>query len=170
MARPQDKKTLLEQAQQTYHKMNQLIDSMNNEQQEGIFPFEDRDKNIRDVLIHLYEWQQLLLKWVQANHVDNQPTAFLPKPYNWRTYGEMNISLWEKHQHTSLEEAKRMLKESHQKVIDWIQVFTNDELFTKKYFSWTGSTSLGSYCISATSSHYNWAMKKIRRYKKTLKN
>ena len=26
-----------------------------------------RDKNLRDILIHLYEWHQLLLNWVQSN-------------------------------------------------------------------------------------------------------
>ncbi|MDL2315205.1 ClbS/DfsB family four-helix bundle protein [Bacteroidales bacterium OttesenSCG-928-C19] len=37
----------------------------------------------------------------------------------------------------------------------YIDSFTNDELFTKKYFPWTGTTNLGSYCISATSSRYD---------------
>ncbi|MGO3678157.1 MAG: ClbS/DfsB family four-helix bundle protein, partial [Microbacteriaceae bacterium] len=32
------------------------------------------------------------------------------------------------------------------------------------FFPWTGTTSLGSYCVSATSSHYDWAIKKIRAH------
>ncbi|WP_254259881.1 ClbS/DfsB family four-helix bundle protein [Listeria fleischmannii] len=48
-----------------------------------------RDKNIRDVLIHLYEWQQLLLKWVEAN-VEGERKPFLKEGYNWKTYGAMN--------------------------------------------------------------------------------
>ena len=44
-----------------------------------------------------------------------------------------------------------------------IERFSNDELFSKKYFDWTGTTTLGSYCVSATSSHYDWAIKDIKK-------
>lgn len=36
------------------------------------------------------------------------------------------------------------------------------ELFTKRLYSWTGSTSLGAYLVSSTSSHYDWG-KKVKR-------
>ena len=48
-----------------------------------------------------------------------------------------------------------------------ISNFSNKELFTKKYFDWTGSTSLGQYFQSSMSSHYEWAYKKIKLHKKT---
>ncbi|MDO4718000.1 MAG: ClbS/DfsB family four-helix bundle protein [Propionibacteriaceae bacterium] len=48
--------------------------------------------------------------------------------------------------------------------------FTNTELFEKDQFPWTGTTTLGSYCVSATSSHYEWAMKKIRARLKRLES
>lgn len=57
-----------------------------------------------------------------------------------------------------------MLDESHKKVMDLIETFTNDELFAKKVFAWTGSSTLGAYCVSATASHYDWAMKKIKNH------
>jgi hypothetical protein len=38
------------------------------------------------------------------------------------------------------------------------------DLFTKKRYAWTGSTSLGSYAVSCTSSHYTWASDLIRRF------
>ena len=120
-----------------------------------------------DVLVHLYEWHQLLLSWIHSNQSGNKAN-FLPEPYNWKTYPQMNVGFWEKHQHTSLKEAVQLLKESHSEVINLIDSFTNEELFTNKYFSWTGTTSLGSYCVSATSSHYDWAMKKIKKHKKSL--
>ena len=39
----------------------------------------------------------------------------------------------------------------------------DDELFEKKRYKWTGSTSLGAYLVSATSSHYDWAFKLIKK-------
>lgn len=78
----------------------------------------------------------------------------------------MNIEFWKKHQTTSLTDVKTALKESHSDTMKLIESFSDDELFIKKHFSWTGTTSLGSYCISSTSSHYDWGIKKIKRHLK----
>jgi hypothetical protein len=51
---------------------------------------------------------------------------------------------------------------------DFSDDFSNEELFTKQHFHWTGTTTLGSYCISALSSHYDWATKKIRAHIKKV--
>lgn len=126
-----------------------------------------RDKNLRDIYVHLYEWHQLLLNWVAANQ-RGEAAPFLPAPYNWKTYGLMNVEFWKKHQSTSCETAKKMLLESHGKVIEMIERFSDEELFEKKHFPWTGSTNLGSYCISATSSHYDWAIKKMKAHIKSV--
>ncbi len=47
---------------------------------------------------------------------------------------------------------------------------------TKKVFpnasvyKWTGGSTLGSYFVSAISSHYDWAMKKLKAHRKNCKN
>ena len=167
MARPTTKEQLKQTGEENFNKLFSLINSMTKEEQEKTFSFEDRDKNIKDVLVHLYEWHQLLLSWVHSNQSGTK-TNFLPEPYNWKTYPHMNISFWEKHQKTSLEEAVAIFKKSHSDVLALIDTFSNEELFTSKYFTWTGTTNLGSYCISSTSSHYDWAIKKIKKHKKDL--
>jgi hypothetical protein len=92
----------------------------------------------------------------------------LPHPYNWRTYGEMNIGFWEK-QSMPYKKSKEMITDSHKKVMSLIEKFTDVELFEKKHFKWTETSSLGQYCISATTSHYYWAMKKLKIHIKTCK-
>lgn len=57
-----------------------------------------------------------------------------------------------------------MLAETYKKVPALADKYSDGELFTKKYFSWTESTDLGSYFVSATSTHYEWAIKKIKSY------
>ncbi|MDI9246439.1 ClbS/DfsB family four-helix bundle protein [Marinobacter sp. CHS3-4] len=175
MARPGDKKEMIEAANSNFEKLWSLIESMPEESLNTEFDFSDdkkkkeahwqRDKNLRDVLIHLYEWHQLLLKWVKSN-LSGDPADFLPAPYTWKTYGDMNIEFWKKHQNTSLESSERLVKSSHKEVIEMVQTFSDEELFTKKYFDWTGTTSLGSYCVSALSSHYDWAIKKLKAHAK----
>lgn len=166
MARPTNKQDLIAAANSQFDKLWTLIDSMPEEKRLGTFSFEDRDRNLRDVLVHLYEWHQLLLNWLRSNHAGST-VNFLPKPYNWKTYPQMNVEFWKKHQTTPLEEAVVLLKKSHADVMALIEPFTDEELFTKKHFPWTGTTNLGSYCISATSSHYDWAMKKLKMHIKS---
>ena len=61
-----------------------------------------------------------------------------------------------------------MIKKSFLDVQELIHQHSYDELFEKKKYKWTGTTSLASYLISATSSHYDWAIKKLKKYKKAL--
>ena len=178
MARPKSKPELLEAAEVQYSKLMSLIDSMSDiERNTPLYYGPDfnkkeahwaRDKNLRDILVHLYEWHQLLLNWASSNQAgDAQP--FLPQPYSWKTYGDMNVEFWRKHQDTPYDEALQLVDGSHRKVIELVEDFSNDELFEKAYFHWTGTTTLGSYCVSATSSHYDWAIKKIRAHIRALK-
>lgn len=125
-----------------------------------------RDKNLRDVLIHLYEWHQLLLNWVQSNQSgENKP--FIPLPYNWKTYDLMNVEFWQKHQSRPLEEAREMLKKSHEQVMNLAETFSSNDLFSKGVYKWVGGSTLGSYFVSATASHYDWAIKKLKAHKKS---
>ena len=175
MGRATTKPDLMKAAAEQFEKMWELIDSMSEEERAANFNFGDnfngkeahwkRDKNLRDVLIHLYEWHMLLLNWAEANQ-NGEAKPFLPSPYNWKTYGQMNEAFWEKHQSTAYKDAKAMLYASHEKAIGMINNFSNEELFEKKHFSWTGTSTLGAYCISATASHYDWAIKKIKAHKK----
>lgn len=92
----------------------------------------------------------------------------MKEPYNWKTYGGMNMDFWEKHQGTSLEDAKNMFQNSHGEVIKLAQSFSNEELFSKGVYDWVGGSTLGSYFVSVTSSHYDWAMKKLKAHKKLV--
>lgn len=173
MARPTTRADLLDAAAAEYAKLRALIAGMSASEQAAPLYYGTnftrteahwaRDQHLRDVVVHLVEWHGLLTEWVAANRTGSaQP--FLPAPYTWRTTAELNAAIWERHQQTPLDTALRMLDESHQSVITLISGFTDEELFTKQHFPWTGTTSLGSYCVSATSSHYDWAIQKLRRH------
>ena len=158
-------------SKENYEKLNRFISQLSEDELQTPFDFSrepkkkeahwKRDKNLRDVLIHLYEWQQLLLTWVLSNQ-EGHERPFLPESYNWKTYGEMNVAFWKKHQKTSLEEATRLLEQSHREVLELIEVFSNDELFIKGIYKWTGGTSLGSYFVSSTSSCLYFKSYKIK--------
>lgn len=177
MARATSKTDLMIAAQQNYSKLNNLIEELKQKNLTNNFDFMNdekkkeahwrRDKNLKDVLIHLYEWHQLLLNWIQANQ-NGENNPFIPAPYNWKTYGEMNQKFWEKHQNTSLLEAKEMFEKSHLAVMNLADTFSNEELFSKGIYKWVGGSTLGSYFVSVTSSHYDWAIKKLTAHKKIV--
>lgn len=178
MSRPTTKADFITAANENYKKLNTIISGLTKKEISTIFDFSNdekkkeahwkRDKNLRDILIHLYEWHQLVLNWVHSNqNGDNKP--FLPEPYNWKTYGDMNVEFWKKHQTTSLEEAKEMVAKTHSEVLSLAETFSNQELFSKGVYKWVGTSPLGSYFVSVTASHYDWAIKKLKAHIKNCK-
>ena len=51
-----------------------------------------------------------------------------------------------------------------------LETFSQEELFTNTYYPWVGGSCIGSYFISVTSSHYDWAMKKMKAHQKICKS
>ena len=176
MPRAKTKSELRRSAIENYDKLMNFIHGMTDRERETEFDFSGdpkkkeqhwgRDKNLRDIYIHLYEWQQLMLGFLENNVEKRLCKPFLPEQYTWKTYGEMNWELWRKHRATTEEDALRMLEESHQAVLEAVEGFSEQELFEKGHYDWTGTTNLGSYFISVMSSHYDWALKKLKAHRK----
>ena len=168
MARPTDKASLLAQSTANFEKLTAMVNGFTAEQLAGSFPFEDRDRNVRDVLVHLHEWHLMMQTWYAVG-MSGQKPAIPGVGYTWQTLPALNLEIWKKWQDTSLAEAQSLLAQSHKDVTALIEQHSDEELFTKKLYQWTGTTSLGAYFISATASHYDWAMKKLKVYQKALK-
>lgn len=179
MPRPKNKKELLEAANGGFQKLQEMISSLTPIELDTPFDFSadekkkeahwGRDKNLRDVLAHLYEWHRMLLRWVESNYYQGLNEPFLPLPYNWKTYGDLNVEFWKKHQTTSLEDISAMLNQTHEEVLFLAEKMPEEDLFEKGKYKWAGSSNIGSYFISTTSSHYDWAMKKLKEHKKKFK-
>lgn len=177
MPRPQTKKDLIIAAQNNYDKLLELIHSLTKLELQTEFDFSQdaskkeahwsRDKNLRDVIVHLVEWHQLMLQWVE-NNKKGISKPFLMEGYNWKTYGSMNVLFMNRNQKISLEKALEQFQASHDAIMEKIEEASNEELFQKDVFSWVGGSTIGSYYISVTSSHYDWAIKKIKAHKKNV--
>ena len=167
MPRPRNKDELLVAIVDGFEQLNAILDGLTPAQREIAFPFEHRDKNFRDVLAHLHEWQWLIAGWYKIGMGGAKPD--MPcKGFTWKTTPELNTAIWLKHQNTSLQRTRKMLSQSHDKLYKIVAKNSNDELFLRSYYDWTGSTSLGSYIVSATSSHYAWALKLIGRFARAI--
>lgn len=179
MARPRNKADLIVAATENFEKLVKMIEEMSDEEKAKDFDFSGdekkkeahwgRDKNVRDILIHLWEWHKLLLRWAKNNRdLKNVKIQFLEEGYSWKTYGAMNKVFWERNQEVSESEALELVKKSHSEVMELLEGFSEAELFEKDVFDWVGGSVLGSYFVSTTSSHYDWAMKKFKAHKKLV--
>jgi hypothetical protein len=161
--RPTTKVALLEAADHQYARLLALIDALPPEAREAEFGFEDRDRNVRDVVGHLHAWHLMLLGWYAEGMTGGKPA--IPAPgHTWRTLPGLNAEIWRQCQDVDLEAALAGLATTHAQVRALIEAHTEDELWEKRRYGWTGSTSMGAYLVSATSSHYDWAVTKLRRH------
>ena len=168
MPRPKSKEELLSLSQGNYKQLFDYIETLSSAAQEAEFKPGTLNRNIRDVLIHLHHWHLLFLGWYDVGMKGDKPD--MPaNGYTWKTMPDLNQWIFEKYQSTSLASAKNLLDKSYKEVQAIIKEHSDEELFTKKKYKWTGSTSLGQYLISNTSSHYAWALKVIKRGRVSLR-
>ncbi|MTI89522.1 MAG: ClbS/DfsB family four-helix bundle protein [Balneolaceae bacterium] len=167
MARPKNKKELVDLSNKNYTKLLDYVEALSDEEKEAKFPEGYLNRNIRDVLAHLHHWHLMMLEWYEVGMKGDDPD--MPaKGYTWKSVPDLNREIWKMYKDTDLNKVQKMLHESFEKVQSIIKKHSNEELFEKKRYHWTGSTSLGAYLISATSSHYDWALKLIKKCQKAL--
>ena len=165
MPRPKTKEELLKLSRENYRTLITYIDALTPEEQHADFPEGTMNRNIRDVLAHLHEWHLMFLDWYETG-MKNEKPDMPAKGYTWRDLPDLNRKIWEEYKDADLEKIRALLHDSYTEIQRIIEHHTNNELFEKKRYKWTGSTSLGAYLVSATSSHYDWAYKLIKKAKK----
>ena len=170
MPRPTDKKGLLELSEINYNKLldfiHELSDAIKNKTYKNN-ELNDRDKTVADVICHLHEWHLMMKSWYKTGMAGKKP-AIPAEDVTWQTLPVLNRRIYEKYKGTELQQAITMFKKSHKDIMALIAKHTDDEIFTKKKYGWTGTTSLGAYFIGATSSHYDWGLKTIKPLKKLV--
>ena len=166
MPRPTNKEQLQQASADQFAKLWKLVDSLSEDEQNAAFLFEDRDKILRDVLVHLHEWHNMMMSWYDIGVVQNGLPEVPGRGYTWRTLPGLNMEIWEMYQDMPLDTAKEKLRDSHDQVMALIAPHSDEELFGRGIYKWTKTTTLGAYFISATASHYDWAMKKIKKHVK----
>jgi hypothetical protein len=168
MPRPTNKDELLNLAEINLNKLLEFINALPDEIKTRIYSndeLNDRDETLSDIICHLYEWHRMMESWYTIGMSGYKP-KIPAEGITWQTLPVLNHQIWERYRGTDLDNAIAMLKESHERVIAQVKRHSDDELFEKKRYAWTGTTSLGAYFISSLSSHYDWALKTIKPLKK----
>ena len=162
MPRPTNKQDLLQASQKNFEQLNALINALSEEDRNKDFPPGTMNRNIRDALGHLHVWHIMLLGWYEIGMQGKKPD--MPaEGYTWRDTPALNRKIWEDNLQYNLLDTRLRFEQSHQAIHALIEKHTDEELFEKKKYKWTGSTSLGAYLVSSTVSHYEWAIRLIKQ-------
>ncbi len=165
MPRPTTKESLLSLSEAHFRTLMAGVLALPEETRDREFPPGTLNRNIRDVLAHLHHWHLLMAGWYESGMRGEVPV--IPAPgYTWKDTPALNRWIWGLYQTVDTAEVIRLLNESHQRMRALIEEHSDEELFEKKRYKWTGTTSLGAYFVSATSSHYDWAIKLLKRVRK----
>jgi hypothetical protein len=116
----------------------------------------------KDVLAHLIEWEQMVLKWHAAGLKGKVPVT-PSEEFNWAQLPQLNQKIYEKHCDRQLADIQKEFKSSFKKMLNTIQGLSDEELFTHGRYAWTKNNTLGAYFISSTSSHYHWARTAMKK-------
>lgn len=160
MPRPASKVDLLKAIAREHGALEAALASLSPEQM--LRPGVVGEWSAKDVLSHLIEWQQMLLGWYRSGVRGETPAVPAPG-FKWNQTPQLNHQIYLKHRERPLAEVLEGFAASHLEVLGLIEDLSDRELFTPSLHAWTGKSTLGTYVVSATSSHYVWARQRIRR-------
>lgn len=165
MPRPTSKAELLDAMSREYSALMSAIEDVDPVDRE--IPGACAIWSVKDLLGHLDAWHEMFLLWEAAGAEGK--TIEMPAPgYTWKDTPALNEEIYLRIKDDAYREVVTRLAGSYARVRRLIDGYSDSDLSTKRRFKWTGSTSVLSYAVSATSSHYDWAHKLIRKLKKTL--
>ena len=165
MPRPTSKSDLLAAIEKERGALETLLELLTPEQMTD--PGVVGEWSVKDVLAHLVEWEQMVLGWHATGLRGETPE--MPAPgFKWNQTPQLNQQIYEKHRERPLDEVLERFRASHQEILGVIRGLSNEEMFTTGHFAWTKKNTLGTYLVSATSSHYLWARKEIRKGLKAM--
>lgn len=162
MSRPENKAALIAQSQAGFNALENLALSMGEQGLMTPFPEGMLNRNARDVIAHLHHWHLLFLGWYEVGIRGEKP-VMPAEGYTWKDTQALNLMINKKYANSQPLEIWEAFVQTHSRVMTLMKEHPAETLFEKKYYKWTGSTSLGAYLVSASSSHYAWAFAVIRK-------
>jgi len=160
MPKPANKTQLLSESQEEYEALEQFLAGIDQTQMNQ--PGALGDWSVKDTLAHLYEWQQMFMRWYTAGlRGENPPTP--AEGYKWSQLPALNQMIYEKYTGQPLEVILTQFRISHQQTMQLIQSLPDADLFTPGLYTWMRTSVLAAYLSANTGSHYRWARTEMRK-------
>jgi hypothetical protein len=160
MSRPLNKAQLTAAIQKEYAALEKYLAPLTPEQL--AFTVTPGAWAVKDILVHLYEWQQMLFNWYETGLRGETPAVPAPG-YKWNQLPALNQQIYEKYRTLTPDRAQALFRESHQKTMMWIEFLSEPDLVTPGLYEWMNNNTLLAYLNSATAAHYVWALKEAKK-------
>jgi len=118
---------------------------------------------IKDFLAHRTEWGRMMIRWY-TEAAEGKTPAVPTEQFKWNQLKELNADIHRRFAKTSLVKIEAEFAAIHEKLYRMIEKMTDEELFTKKHYGFTGSSDLVTYLNSSTASHYRSARRHIAKW------
>jgi len=160
MPKPTTKSQLLAEIQKERDAPEEFLSTLSPEQmtQPGMLG----EWSVKDVLAHLFEWEQMVLNWHAAG-LRGQGPPIPADGFNWGQLPQLNQRIYEKHRDRALQDILKQFKATHRKMQKTLEGLSEKDLFTPGRYAWTKKLTLAAYITSCTSSHFRWARAGIRK-------
>jgi hypothetical protein len=154
MPRPLNKTQLLDVVRNEYQKLEKFLSTLTPEQITS--PPAPGEWSVKDILAHLYEWQQMFFRWYEAGLRAETPAVPAPG-YKWSQLPTLNQAIYEEFRDLPLEEVVSLFRESHQKTVKLIESLSESDLTSPGLYKWMNQNALMAYINANTGSHYQLA-------------
>jgi len=101
--------------------------------------FDGVDRTPAQMLAYQLGWLNLVMGW-DRDEAAGRPVAVPREGYKWNQMGALNASFYREYQAYSLVELQAMFQDSICQFVQWVESFTEDELFTPGSRKWASTT------------------------------
>lgn len=119
--------------------------------------------SVKDILAHRTEWGRMMIGWYTEAKAGGAP-AVPTEQFKWNQLKELNADIQARFADAPLAEVEQDFGAVQDQLDELLAGMTEEELFTKRFYTFTGSSDLATYLNSATASHYRSAAKLIRKW------
>ena len=119
--------------------------------------------SVKDFLAHRTEWGRMVLSWYTTAKKGGTP-AVPSEKYKWNQLKELNAEIHRTYKKTQLKKVEADFKKVHDTLFRLTKRMSDDELFRKKYYAFTGNSDLALYMNASTASHYRSARRHIAKW------
>ncbi len=119
--------------------------------------------SIKDILAHLFAWEQLLLGWHAAGLRGEKPV--LPAPgLTWSEIDTLNATIYRQYRDRPLPEIQAESNRSYREILAFVESLPEADLFAPGLYEWLERANLAGYILANSANHYRWAKNQIRRW------
>lgn len=160
MAKPSNKAQLQADLQKERASLEKALRALSDEQLSQ--PNIVGEWSAKDVMAHLIEWEQMVLRWLSASQRGEMPNV-PAEGYTWRELPALNQHIYESYRDKTLSAIQQLFNSSFVQICAVIDAMPEETLLERGLYRWMNQNALIAYFNSATASHYRWARTEIRK-------